>query len=144
MKTRTSLIATAIAVSGLTLTLNAIGATESHLPAAQKAGEVTYIMGGVGQTEANAIKHVAKYYPLELEFLQKAKPKDEYVADVQVRIKDAHNKMVLNVTANGPFLLAKMPDGKYTVSAERGHKIEHRQIEISAKDHQRVVFEWQS
>ena len=144
MKPKTSRIATAIAVSGLTLALNAIGATESHLPAAQKAGEVTYIMGGVGQTEASAIKHVARYYPLELEFLQKAKPKDEYVADVQVRIKDAHHKMVLNVTANGPFLLAKMPDGKYTVSAERGHKIEHRQIEISAKGHQRVVFEWQS
>ena len=144
MNSKTYVIATAIAVSGLTLTLNATGATESQLPAKQKMGEVTYIMGGVGQTEAAAIEHVAKYYPLELEFLQKAKSKNEYLSDVQVRIKDAHDKMVLNVTANGPFLLAKMPDGKYTVSAEREHKVEHRQIKISAKDHQRVVFEWQS
>ena len=142
MKSKMSVIATAIAVSGMTLTLNAIGATESHLPAKQKMGEVTYIMGGVGQTEADAIQHVAKYYPLELEFLLNAKPKAEYVSDVQVRIKDAHDKMVLNVNADGPFLLAKMPAGKYTVSAERGGKIEHRQIEISAKEHQRVVFEW--
>ena len=144
MKSKTSVIATAIAVSGMTLALNAIGATDSHLPAKQRMGEVTYIMGGVGQTEADAIKHVAKYYPLELEFLQKAKPKDEYVSGVQVRIKDAHDKMVLNVTADGPFLLAKMPAGKYTISAERGGKIEHRQIEISATDHRRVVFECQS
>jgi len=144
MKSKTFVIATAIAVSGMTLTLNAIGGTDSHLPAAQKAGEVTYIMGGIGQTEADAIKHAAKYYPLELEFLLKAKPKAEYLSNVQVRIKDAHDKMVLNVNADGPYLLANMPAGKYTISAERNGKVEHRQIEISATDHRRVVFEWQS
>jgi len=144
MKSKTFVIATAIAVSGMTLTLNAIGGTDSHLPAAQKAGEVTYIIGGIGQTEADAIKHAAKYYPLELEFLLKAKPKAEYLSNVQVRIKDAHDRMVLNVNADGPYLLAKMPAGKYTISAERNGKVEHRQIEISATDHRRVVFEWQS
>ncbi len=143
MKTKASIITTAIAVSGLTLTLNAIGAPASHMPATHNQGDVTYITGGVGQTEADAIKHVAKYYPLEVEFLLKAKPKDEYLSDVQVRIKDAHDKMVLNVTADGPFLLAKMPAGKYTVSAERNGKVEHRQIEIAANEHRRVVFEWQ-
>jgi hypothetical protein len=144
MKTRASVIATAIAVSGLALTLNANGAPASAVPATQKQGEVTYVMGGVGQAEADAIKHVARYYPLELEFLLKAKPKDEYLSDVKVRIKDSHDRMVLNVTADGPFLLAKMPVGKYTVSAERNHKVEHRHIEIAAKEHQRIVFEWQS
>ena len=144
MKTRAPVIATAIAVSGLTLALNAIGAPAGRVPATHKQGEVTYISGGVGQAEADAIKHVAKYYPLELEFLLKAKPKDEYLTDVKVRVKDAHDKMVLDVKTDGPFLLAKMPAGKYTVSAERAGKVEHRQVEIAANEHRRVVFEWQS
>lgn len=144
MKTRAPVIAAAIAVSGLTLALNAMGAPAGRVPATHKQGEVTYISGGVGQAEADAIKHVAKYYPLELEFLLKAKPKDEYLSDVKVRVKDAHDKMVLDVKADGPFLLAKMPAGKYTVSAERGGKVEHRQVEIAANEHRRVVFEWQS
>ena len=144
MKNTASMIATAIAVSAMTLALNAVGAPDSHLPATHRQGEVTYVMGGIGQTEVEAIKHVARYYPLELEFLLKAKPRDEYLADVKVRIKDAHDRMVLNVTADGPFLLARMPAGKYTVSAERNHQIEHRQIEISANEHRRVVFEWRS
>ena len=144
MKSRASVIATAIALSGLTLAVNAIGAPASHVPATHKQGEVTYITGGVGQTEADAIKHVAKYYPLELEFLLKAKPKDEYLSDVKVRIKDAHDRMVLNLTADGPFLLAKMPAGKYTVSAERNGNIEHREVQVAAKEHRRIVFEWQS
>lgn len=144
MKTRTSMITVAIAVSALTLALNAIGAPASDVPTAQKQGEVTYLSGGIGQTEANAIKHVAKNYPLELEFLAKAKPKDEYLADVKVEIKDAHDKTVLNATSDGPFLLAKMPVGKYTISADHDGKIEHRQIVLAAKEHRRVVFEWRS
>jgi hypothetical protein len=131
-------------VAGATLALNAIGAPASHMPATHKQGEVTYISGGVGQTEADAIEHRAKFYPLELEFLLKAKPKDEYLSGVKVRIKDAHDKMVLDVKTDGPFLLARMPAGKYTVSAERNGKFEQRNIEIAAKEHRRVVFEWQS
>ena len=144
MKSKTSITATAIAISGMTLALNAIGAPDSHMPAPHKQGDVTYITGGVGQTEADAIKHVAKYYPLELEFLLKAKPRDEYLAGVKVRIKDMHNKMVLNITSNGPFLLAKLPEGKYAVSAERNHDLMKREVYIVTKEHRRVVFEWQS
>jgi hypothetical protein len=138
------MLAAAIAVSGLTFALNAMATPASHLPATHTQGEITYLSGGIGQTEADAIKHVARHYPLELEFLHKAKPKDEYLADVKVQIKDAHDRMVLDVTADGPFLLAKMPAGKYAVSAERNGKVEHREIEIGAKEHRRVVFEWQS
>ena len=144
MKSTTSVITTAIAVSGLTLALNAIGAPASGVPVAHMQGEVTYLSGGIGLTEANAIKHVAKNYPLELEFVAKAKPRDEYLADVKVQIKDAHNKTMLNTTSDGPFLLAKMPVGKYTISADHDGKIEHRQIVLAAKEHRRIVFEWRS
>ena len=144
MKSKTSLIATAIAVSGLTLSLNAFAAQTSYLPATHRQGEVSYLSGGIGLSESDAIKHVAKAYPLELEFVLKAKPKDEYLANVKVRIKDAHDKTVLKTTAGGPFLLAKMPAGKYQVSADRDGKVIHRQIDIAANGHQRVVFEWLS
>jgi hypothetical protein len=139
---KASMLAAALAVGSMTL--HAIAAPEGQVPAAQTQGEVSYITGGVGKTEADAMKHVARYYPLELEFVLKAKPRDEYLAKVKVRIKDAQDRMVLDVTSDGPLLLAKVPVGKYTVSAERNGKIEHRQIEIAANEHRRVVFEWQA
>lgn len=146
MNGKASVVAAAIAASGLALSLNIAAAPrpEKGLPAAHADGEVTYLSGGVGQAEAGAIKHVANYYPLELEFLRKATPKDEYLAGVKVRIKDQRERMVLNVTSDGPFLLVKLPAGKYTVSAESNGKIEHRMIEIAAKEHRRVLFEWRS
>ncbi len=145
MKSASIKICSAIAISGLTLALNSVAAPATSiasLPAPQNAGEVTYIMGGVGKSEADAIRHVARYYPLEVEFLLKTKPKNEQLSDVKVRIKDANDKTILNVIADGPFLLAKMPAGKYTISAERNRKVEHRQFSIAGNDHQRVVFEW--
>jgi hypothetical protein len=144
MASKTFIFATAVTVSGLILSMNAIGAPVGQVPAAHKQGEISYVMGGVGQPEANAIKHAARRYPLELQFVLKAKPKDEFLSAVKVRINDAHEKTVLDVTADGPYLLAKMPAGKYTISAEHDGKVENRKVEIAAREHRRVVFEWQS
>ena len=118
------------------------GANAGSLPAMHEQGMISYLSGGIGQNEADAIKHVAKQYPLELEFLLKAKPKDEYLSNVKVLVKDMHDKKVLEATSDGPFLLAKMPAGKYEVTADRDGKIEHRMVQIAAHEHRRIVFEW--
>lgn len=144
MSPRSSMITAAIAVSGLVMATNAAGVTVNYLPAEHKQGEVTYVTGGVGHSESDAVRRAATHYPLELEFLLKAKPKDEYLSAVKVRINDVHDRTVLDVTADGPFLLARMPAGKYVVVAEHAGKTERRNIEIIAKEHHRVVFEWQS
>lgn len=144
MTSRKLTIAAAIAVSGMTLAASAIGAPAATLPATHKQGEIAYVTGGIGQKEANAMKHAARRYPLELEFLLKAKPRAEYLSAVKVRINDAHQKTLLDVTANGPFLLAKMPAGKYVVTAEHDGKTESRQIDIAGGQHRRVVFEWKA
>jgi hypothetical protein len=143
MKSRTPMIAAAIAASGLALSLNAFAASANYLPPMHKQGEVSYLSGGIGLNESDAIKHVAKAYPLELEFVLKAKPKAEYVANVKVQIKNARDMTMLKTTT-GPFLLAKLPAGKYTISANRDGKVMHRQVEIAASGHRRVVFEWTS
>ncbi len=143
MKARSIVMTNLLAASALALMLPAAAAPAGKLPAAHKEGAVTYLSGGASEKEASAIKHAARNYPLELEFLQKAKPKDEYLSNVKVRIKDAKDKMVLDTTSNGPFMLATLPSGKYMVSAERDGKTENRSVEIAPKEHRRVVFEWQ-
>ena len=144
LKTRTLITATAIAVSSLVLSPATVGAPSDELPAPHKQGDVAFISGGLGQEEAIAIRHAAPYYSLALEFLLKAKPKDEYLSDVRVQIRDANDKLVLNATSNGPFLLANLPDGKYTISAQRNGELKTREVQIEAKEHRRVVFEWRS
>ncbi len=144
MSTRQLRIAAVVTVSSLVPAPPAAAGpvTSSDLPVVHEVGDVTYLSGGIGTPEVEAIKHVAQRYPLELEFLGKAKPQDEYLSQVKVRIKDAHGAMVLDVTSDGPFLLAKMPAGKYTISVEHAGKIENRTVQIAPQEHRRLVFEW--
>ncbi|HEY4999745.1 MAG TPA: carboxypeptidase-like regulatory domain-containing protein, partial [Usitatibacter sp.] len=81
-------------------------------------------------------------YPLSLEFVEHAKPRDEYLADVDVTILEPGGAIALEAISDGPFLLAKLPDGKYTVHAEHDGKIETRQVNVSSKNPRQVIFEW--
>ena len=121
----------------------AAGAANSGgLPAAHEQGAISYLSGGIGKNEAQAIKHVAQQYPLELDFLRKARPKDEYLSDVKVVVTDMHNMKVLDVKSDGPYLLAKLPAGKYAITADHDGKVEHRMVQIAEHKHRRIVFEW--
>jgi hypothetical protein len=144
MKHRKLLIASAAVVPGLALALSALGALAIDRPAAYQERDVTYVMGGLAKADADAIEHAAPYYPLQLEFLLRTKAKGEYLSNVKVRIKDATDKMVLDVTTDGPFLLARLPAGKYTVSAERDKVIKSRTVSIVPGSHRLETFEWQA
>ncbi|HTP99915.1 MAG TPA: carboxypeptidase-like regulatory domain-containing protein [Casimicrobiaceae bacterium] len=86
------------------------------------------------------MKSLAVQYPLDLVFLQNA----EYLADVQVRITDAEGDVLLDTRSEGPYLLAALPDGRYTIIAECAGTSETRHANVSHGKHQMIVFEWAS
>lgn len=117
-------------------------AANAPLPAEQHQGSVAYISGGVGKDEAAAFKKAAASYPLMLEFVAKTKPRNEFLSDIQVAIKEPNGKEVLNTKAEGPFLLAKLPAGTYKVYATHNGQTREHTVKIGKSDHHRVVFEW--
>jgi hypothetical protein len=131
-----------ILIAGIMFAAPAFSSTSAHLPAEHKAGPVTYMSGGVGTDEANAMKAAEHRYNLVLEFVQKARPRDEYLADIGVEVKDHSGKMLLNVDSNGPFLLSRMPAGKYTIVASNDGRILTKTAEVSSRHHSRLVFVW--
>jgi len=118
-------------------------ASPDPLPAIHQAGPVTYLSGGVGLDESQAIKQAMPDYPLVLEFSGKTQYGNEYLAAVPVTIVDAHDKTVLQTAANGPFLLARLPAGRYTVAATYQDKTERRTIDVTPHGHVREFFLWQ-
>jgi glucose/arabinose dehydrogenase len=76
--------------------------------------EVTYITGGVGETGLQHFKGIETAYNLKALFAEK---NGEYLASVNVRITDAKGKVVLDTVTEGPYLLARLKPGKYTVAA---------------------------
>jgi hypothetical protein len=116
-------------------------AADDPLPA-ERQGDVAYISGGVGKDEAAAFEDAAAAYPLMLVFVEKAKPRDQFVADVKVDIRDGKGREVLNTTAEGPFLLARLPADTYKVFATYSGQMHERTVKVGTTGHRRVVFEW--
>lgn len=113
------------------------------LPMVHQQGNVVYLSGGIGEPEAQAMKRAAGKYPLEIEFLQKERTgHPAYLAGDQVSILDHAGKTVLEATADGPFLLAKLPPGRYTISASDHGVAKKRAVDVEAGKHSNVVFEW--
>jgi hypothetical protein len=142
MKPRTATIFTALAAAGVLAIGPALAASMHNLPEQRSQGSVTYMTGGIGADEAAAMKREESKFPLSLEFVQRAKPRDEFLANVAVTIKDRAGKTELQTTADGPLLLAKLPAGKYTVSAEENGKTKTQQVVIAANKPEHLIFEW--
>jgi len=132
--------AAAVAAAGTLAIGVASAASMGALPPEQTQGAVTYVTGGIGTDESEAMKQAQAKYPLSLSFIEKSK--EEYVAKVDVTIQDQQGNTQLKAISEGPFLLAKLPDGKYTVTAQYDGKSEVRQVTVAASKPQRVVFSW--
>ena len=116
-------------------------AQAASLPTVQKSGSVEYMTGGVGQDEATAMEREAGRWPMALEFAVRDGKKADFAADVHVRIRDAERNVVLDTTADGPFVLAKLEPGRYRVEATLAGKTLRRDVTVG-KGHARTLFEW--
>ena len=106
------------------------------------AGDVSYLTGGIGSSEAESMREVAKDYTLEIVFVQKLKQLEEFISDVKVQIQDTQKNTVLDVITEGPFLLVNLPNGKYVITAEFNSDTKQQKVNVGAKKHQKVVFWW--
>jgi hypothetical protein len=141
---------TKIIIAGTVLATSTVFAAPSQpvatgkLPAETVQGQVRYITGGIGHDEALAFRQAERHYPLGLEFAIKAKPRNEYAADVAVVIRDAKGKTVLDTVSSGPFLLAKLPAGRYDLKAKRDDKTLERHATVIDAKPTHVDFLWRS
>jgi hypothetical protein len=135
-----------IVKGGLALTLGcgiaAYSAAADLLLKEQQQGDVAYLSGGVGEDEARAMESKANDYPLTLEFLVKAQPRAQFTSDVKVKIEDHAGKVVLDTVSDGPFLLVRLPPGRYAVTASLEGEAQARRIHLIEKRPKRVIFEW--
>lgn len=118
-------------------------AQESTAPrAVQTRGNVSFISGGVGEDDTAAMKSAAAAYSLELQFVRKATPRDEFLSDVKVTIRDRSRNVVLDTVTEGPFLLAKLPGGTYQVEAEHYGVTKRQTVNVSSGKRGRAMFVW--
>jgi hypothetical protein len=105
------------------------------------AGGVSYISGGAGNAETEALKHEARGYPLNLVFT--AGRQSAYLHDVQVTIRDSAGRVLAHATS-GPIMMVRLPSGIYRISAASRAGTIDRTVHIDAKGFRRVDFHWRN
>lgn len=128
------------ALLGTVVSLDADAAL-SPLPREKAAGVASFVSGGVSQASSQAFKQAFRDYPLVIQLYEREGAREVYTADAQVRIVDAHGRMVLDQRADGPFMLVRLPAGDYRVSAElAGHTLPPHGVHVSEHGHTNSVF----
>jgi hypothetical protein len=63
-----------------------------------------------------------------------------FTADVHVTINDAQGKRLLDTRSDGPFLLAKLPVGHYTITAEQQGQRLRKAVHLTPEKSTHVLF----
>ncbi|RKP49063.1 carboxypeptidase regulatory-like domain-containing protein [Trinickia fusca] len=108
------------------------------MPQIQHQGDIAYVSGGVGLDESTALKHAQHDWPLAMSFTG---PGADYLSDVHVRIVGDHAQ-VLKADARGPYMLVKLPPGRYTVHASYKDDEQTRAITVSKPGSAKADFHW--
>ena len=119
----------AIGLGSLVLTLAAAAVHAQlvavTLPAMKGEGAARYACGGIGSDESTAMRAAMRQHPLSLLFTTRS---GDYLADIDVTIKQAGGATALTLRADGPMCMIDLPPGRYTVQvAAAGHLVPPRQ-----------------
>ena len=104
------------------------------------AGEVAYITGGVGASGRAEIEAVQDRYSLKLVF---AYTNGEFLAEVNVVITDIAGNTLVSTDADGPWLLAKLPAGRYQVAATVDGETKTEQVSVPASGLKTINMLWE-
>jgi hypothetical protein len=96
---------------------------------AQQQGNITFVSGGAGDEDRDALKQVESQYNLRLMF---AARNGDYLANIAVTLSDARGNAVLDTIADGPIFYAHVPPGRYRVTVSNQGQSQSRDVTIGA------------
>lgn len=110
-------------------------AAQSAAPTPQVRGAVTVVSGGIGLDEAAAMKQLSSRYPLRIVM---SRPNGAYHVAERLAILRGGN-VVAEVDGAGPWVLADVAPGRYTLHGTFGGREHVRQVVV---DHDGTTVHW--
>lgn len=131
---------------GVSPTVRAVGDSEPINQEAvqlspQTQNGVSYLTGGIGEDESQALAHTHGY---NLHIVSTVGPKGEYMPGVDITIHKVGGASVLSLSQVGPMVYVKLPAGKYeVVSQYNGHE-ERQSVVLNGEASQTVSVHWRN
>jgi len=111
----------------------------SDIPVAHDNHGIAYVTGGVGQDEVAALRGLASRYNMRATFTTGS---GEYLSGVAVQVSRSDGTVVFNATSDGPYLFARLPQGRYRLTASLDGAQRSRELYVPARGDVRFTMVW--
>lgn len=118
----------------------AIPATAQHERVLTRDG-IAYVSGGIGEDSQERLAAREREFNLKLVFTL---VEGNYVADVNVTVSNAGGSNIVEHVADGPFFMAKLPAGLYSVTATYEGRTVTRKVKVAAERLRTEYLRWPS
>lgn len=99
--------------------------------ALQSANGIRYASGGIGESERDELTLVLPDYNLKL--VAAAQKSGAFLSDVRLAVLDAGGTRLLETTLDGPWFVARLAPGRYTLELAHGGVTQKRAVTIPAQ-----------
>ena len=114
----------------------------AQIPETQHSQGVSYITGGVGESETIAILADAKQWPLLLEMSQIENGRGVWIFGATIKIMNSKKQIIFDAQADGPYMLINLESGDYVIEADYQGVIQKRVLSIKAGSPQKISLFW--
>lgn len=111
----------------------------NDIPVVHDSHGIAYVTGGVGQDEVAAFRGVASGYNMRATFTTGS---GEYLSGVVVQVSKPDGTVVFNATSDGPYLFARLPQGRYRLTATQDGVQRSRELYVPARGGVRFKLVW--
>lgn len=119
------------------------GASLAQLPPSKTQGAITFITGGIGSDESNAMFAAAKKWSLLIEMSEiDGSGRGVWISGIDIRVLNAKQQSILETICDGPLMLLNVPPGQYTVEASYQGKLLKRSVVLKEGDPQKLSLFW--
>ena len=113
-----------------------------QLPEVQIINNYSYIMGGIGEHEADAIQAVAKKWPLSIQFTEHLENYDSWVSGVELKIINSAGHTIFDERIDGPMFLANLPTGSYQLIGSYRGVTKKMMVKIMTNQSLQISMNW--
>lgn len=114
----------------------------AQIPDTQYSQGVSYISGGVGEEESQAILAEAKQWPLLLALSQLENGRGIWIFGAKIKILNSRNQVMFDAQADGPYILINLNVGQYQIEASYQGVTQKRAVSIQASAPQKLAIFW--
>ena len=100
---------------------------------------IRFASGGIGLSGRDEVRALSPQFNLQLMFAMQGS--GNYLAGAQVRILNSRGAVVLDATSEGPYFLAQLPPGSYTVEVSALGQTQQQTARIGQQQ-SRLNFFW--